>query len=122
MQPSKMGLAFLTLCSATALSSCEPKRVVQPLPIPPERLACVAAGARPTIPPEYVIDWGKVGAARSVAEAVTLAKGEVAKYVASIRTREGVITGYILDIEGKLFVCSNNAQWLRDYVKATATP
>jgi len=101
-------IALWTCFSAIALSSCATKRAVVNLNPPAERLQCVAAGPRPTIPPEYRIDWPRVAT-------VAQAHAEHDKYVASIRTREGVVAGYILDIEGKLFVCSNNAQWLREY-------
>lgn len=43
------------------------------------------------------------------------ARAEHEAYVRSVRTREGVIVGYVVTIEGKLFVCSNNAEWWRDY-------
>lgn len=43
------------------------------------------------------------------------ARAEHDAYVRSVRTREGVIVGYLVSIEGKLFVCSNNAAWWRDY-------
>jgi hypothetical protein len=113
MQPRLTAVALWTCFSALALSACEPKRIVTNLAPPPERLQCVAAGARPKIPAEYVIDWSKVAT-------VAQAQAEHQKYVASIRTREGVIAGYILDVEGKLFACSNNATWLRDWYAKTA--
>lgn len=95
-----------------ALSACtpEPKRIVEAIPIPPERMDCQPAGTRPSIPPEYVIDWTRV-------TSVPLARAEHDKYVGSVRTREGVVAGYVLEIEGKLFACSNDAAWLRDWQK-----
>lgn len=75
----------------------------------------MAAPARPKVPAEYQIDWATVAAAPTVSVAVDRAKAEVAKLVASVRTREGVVAGYILQIEGQLFACSNNAAWLRDF-------
>lgn len=110
---SKPALALSTFCLATALSACHTIRSVQALPTPPDKLVCEAAGARPIIPPEYVIDWAKV---TTVAQART----EHEKYVAAIRTREGVIAAYIMAIEGKLFLCSSNMEWRRDYEKALA--
>jgi hypothetical protein len=101
--------ALVALLSTPFLTSCgEPKRVAVALPTPPERLVCEAAGARPSIPAEHIIDWNRV-------VSVAQAKSEHERYVATIRTREGVVAAYILSIEGKLFVCSNNAQWRRDY-------
>jgi hypothetical protein len=103
-------LCVSLLAFGVTLSGCGEKRVVANLPPPPEKLACVANRDRPTIPPEYVIDWAKV-------RTVDQAKAEHLKYVAVIRTREGAITGYILRIEDRLFNCSSNMAWLRDYEK-----
>lgn len=100
--------------SALTAGSCE-KRTVTSIPIPPERMDCVKVSKRPTLEPEYQIDWGRVSAAPNVATAVQLAKDEVAKFVAVIRTREGKVAGYILEAEGELFACSNDAAWLRDW-------
>ncbi|MBO9624183.1 MAG: hypothetical protein J7500_15855 [Sphingomonas sp.] len=60
------------------------------------------------MPKEYAIDWSKV-------TTVAQARAEHMKFVASVRSREGVVSGYILRIEGQLFACSNNAAWLRDF-------
>lgn len=112
MRLSKKALRLWMCCSAIALASCaEPKRIVTALKPPAERLQCVSAGERPTIPPEYAIDWSRV-------LSVPQARSEHDAYVRSIRTREGVVAGYILSVESKLFVCSNNAAWLRDYFAA----
>lgn len=102
-----MALALLTCCSL-ALSSCGQDKVVEHLPTPPERLVCEAAGDRPAVPAEYVIDWSTVST-------VEQAQNEHAKYVASIRSREGIITGYIMRIEGRLFTCYTNMEWRRQY-------
>lgn len=101
-------MKHLILIATAALAGCETKRVVEPLPTPPERLICEPAGTRPTVPPEYVIDWSQV---RTIAEA----RAEHEKFVAVLRTREGIVAGYILKLEGKLFVCFTNAQWRRDF-------
>ncbi len=111
--PRRTALALWTFFSATALASCGEKRVITNLAPPAERLVCEPAGPRPDIPPESVIDWAHV---TSVAQA----KIEHEGYVKSVRAREGVIAGYILNIEGKLFACSNNAAWLRAWYKDTA--
>lgn len=97
------------------MTACTEKRTVKSIPIPAERMDCVKASKRPTLPPEYQIDWSRVAAAPDVAAAVQLAKDEVAKFVGTIRTREGRVAGYILDVEGELFACSNDAEWLRDW-------
>lgn len=106
MRLNGTALALSTLCLAT--SACHTVRTADFLATPADRLICDAAGARPKIPAEYVIDWAKVAT-------VDQARAEHQKYVASVRTREGVVAAYVLSIEGKLFVCSNNAQWRRDY-------
>lgn len=104
-----MAAALSTSC--LALSSCgEPKRVAQSIPVPPERMDCVKTSARPTLPPEHRIDWGAV-------TSVPQAHAEHDKFVASIRSREGRVAGYILEVEGELFACSNDAAWLRDWQK-----
>lgn len=74
----------------------------------PSRLVCEASGQRPAIPADYAIDWSRVAT-------VDQARAEHDAYVRQVRTREGIVAGYVVDIEGKLFVCSNNAQWWRDY-------
>lgn len=106
--------ALSTCCLILTASSCE-KRVVTNLAPPSERLQCAPVGSRPKIPAEYVIDWSKV-------TTVAQAHSEHDAYVRSIRTREGVVAGYIVEIEGKLFACSNNAAWLREWYAATAKP
>jgi hypothetical protein len=107
MKLSVMALALSTLCLAT--SACETtKRTADFLPTPANRLVCDRTGTRPTIPAEYSIDWAHVAT-------VAQAKAEHMKYVASIRTREGIIAAYVLKIEGVNFVCFNNMQWRRDF-------
>jgi len=85
--------------------------VAVPIVPPSDRLQCVPAGGRPSIPPEYVIDWSAV-------TTVAQAKSEHLRYVASVRNREGVISGYIVVLEGQLFGCSNNMAWLNDFYAA----
>lgn len=63
---------------------------------------------RPAIPAEYEIDWSAI-------TTVEQARSEHDAYVRSVRTREGIVAGYIVTIEGRLFTCSNNAQFWRDY-------
>lgn len=100
------------MCCSLLATACDPtQRIAVPIKPPAERLVCVAAGDRPAIPAEYAIDWSKVAT-------VDQAQAEHAKYVASVRSREGVIAGYIMRIEGQLFACSNNAAWLRDFYAA----
>lgn len=116
MRPWQKAIVLSTCCLALTAASCG-KRTVQSLPIPPERMDCVKLSKRPTLDKEYQIDWGRVSAAPDVPTAVQLAKDEHAKFVAVIRGREKVIAGYILEVEGELFACSNDAAWLREWQK-----
>lgn len=95
--------------SALTAGSCE-KRVVTSIPIPPERMDCAKVSKRPKLPPELTIDWTQISSVLAAQEAHKA-------YVARIRTREGIVTGYILEVEGELFACSNDAAWLRDWQK-----
>jgi hypothetical protein len=94
-----------------ALSSCGEKRIavgLRPDIEHGERFVCERVGTRPEIPPEYVIDWTKV---RTVAEA----KAQHEKFVGVLRTREGIVAGYLLELEHAHLICWNNMQWQRDY-------
>lgn len=103
------------MCCSATLAACGDKRSVIAIKTPPERLVCEGLSGRPNIPPEYVVDWSKVERAASVAQALAAAKGEHARFVASVRTREGVVAAYIVTIEGRLFACSDNAQWRKEF-------
>lgn len=107
MRHNAKALALSTLC--LAVSACGgTKRIAEALPTPPERLICERTGARPAIPPEHLIDWNQV-------KTVPAAKIEHEKYVATVRTREGIVAGYVLKLEGVNFTCWNNVQWRREY-------
>lgn len=94
---------------ALVVAACaEPKRIVETVPIPAERMDCVEAGNRPAIPPEHKIVWENVSS-------VLQARQEYNQYVASVRAREGMVAGYVLDLEGHLFLCANDAAWLREW-------
>lgn len=86
-----------------------------PLPIPADRMDCVAVEGRPAIPAEHMIDWTKV-------TTVPQARAEHDTYVRSVRNREGVITGYVVEIEGKLWACASDDEWLRDWQKPLPDP
>ena len=101
-------LVGAALLQVATLSACAEKRVVTALKPPPERLQCAPAGDRPVIPPEHRVDWSRVST-------VAQARSEHDAYVGSVRSREGVIAAYIVETEGKLFVCSNNAAWIREW-------
>jgi hypothetical protein len=91
-----------------AASACKQKYTAEFIPTPPERLVCEPAGTRPTIPPEYQIDWAKV-------KTVSQAKVEVGNLIKREYERETVVGKYVLTVEGKLFVCFNNMQWRKDF-------
>jgi len=108
MMRLRMAAALLMCFLAVSACGTDVKRVAEFIPTPPERLICEAAGPRPKAPPEYRIDWTHV-------TTVAQAHAEHDKFVAILRTSQGIIAGYILQIEGKLFTCFTNAQWRRDY-------
>lgn len=103
-----LALALSTSCLAAA--SCETVRTAVPVKPPTERMDCVAVepGQRPQLPPEYVIDWSKV-------TTVPQARTEHEAFVRSVRTREGVVAGYVVALEDKLFLCASDDEWLRDF-------
>lgn len=101
-------VAALLMCCLISACGTDIKRVAEFIPTPPERLVCEAAGARPAVPKEYVIDW------RSVTT-VAQARAEHEKFVGVLRNSQGIIAGYILRTEGKLFTCFTNVQWRREF-------
>lgn len=104
------------LCSLlTTACGKEPEKIAVGITPPAERLICEAAGDRPAIPAEYAIDWAKVEVPGNSRATLANARAEVTRLIASFRSREGIVIGYLLRIEGKLFVCSTNAAWLRDF-------
>lgn len=105
MRPIVLALALLMFCSG-----CETKRVVAAVKPPSDRLQCIPAGERPVIPPEFTIDWSRVADKNA-------AKIEHEKFVGVVRTREKIVAGYIVSVEGKMFACGNNMEWLRDFFK-----
>ena len=96
------------------LAGCHDK-LVTALPSPPERLVCEYPGARPALPSEDATDWTTVGT-------IDEARAAHQRYVTSVRNREGIVTGYILATEGKLFVCANNMEWRRQYESRLPRP
>lgn len=101
-------IALSTFCLAV-VSACAPTRVMVPVKPDPDRMDCrVLSGGRPALPAEYVIDWSRV-------QTVPQARAEHDAFVRSIRTREGVVAGYIVTIEERLFLCASDDQWLTDF-------
>lgn len=109
MKLMRLALALSTCC--LALSACGEKRVQVPLPIPQDRMDCRELSgdqARPTIPPEYVIDWTTV-------TTVGQARAEHDAFVTRLRERERPVALYVVRLEGRVFACADDAEWLRDY-------
>lgn len=69
---------------------------------------CRPLDGRPTIAGEHVIDWSRV-------TTIPQARAEHEAYVRSVRTREGVAAGYIVEVEERLWLCASDAAWLRDF-------
>ena len=103
------GLVLSMFC----LAACNTTRVAVPLKPDADRMDCVAVdrAERPVIPPEHVIDWAKV-------QTVPQARSEHDAFVRTVRTREGIVAGYVVTIEGRLFMCATDAAWLRDFYGA----
>lgn len=101
--------ALLMACSL--LAGCETTRVAVPLKPPADRMDCQMIEGRPVLPAEYQIDWSKV-------TTVPQAKTEHEAYVVRARERDAIVAGYIVEIEGRLWACSNDDQWLRDFFDA----
>lgn len=101
-------IALSTFCLVAA-SACGSTRVLVPVKPDPERMDCRELdGGRPVVPPEYAIDWSKV-------QTVPQARAEHDAFVRSVRTREGIVATYIVTIEGRLFLCASDAEWLTDF-------
>lgn len=117
---SRISATALALGILFSASSCAPEPIrtvsaLRPDKTNPERFVCELAGTRPTVPPEYKIAWGIVGQAPDVPEAVRLARLELAKFVGVLRAREGIVAGYVLNLEDHLFLCFNNVRWQREF-------
>lgn len=77
-----------------------------PVKVPVDKMDCVAAGKRPAVNQEHVINWPSI-------KTVEVARQEHEAFVKVLRDREGVITSYIVRIEDQLFECAQDATWLR---------
>lgn len=116
-------LILSTCCfSLAACETTRAKGAVRPDLENPARLVCVdaerdARGAiiRPDRGEPYVIDWSAV-------ETVEDARVEHRRYVERERERNLVVTLYVVEIEGKLTLCADNAQWWRDYWSGLPDP
>lgn len=109
-------LAVALGTSCLAVSACGPKRIQVPISIPAERMDCVAIiDQRPVVPPEYVIDWSRV-------TTVDQARAEHQAFVTRLRKREELVGGYIIELEGTVWACANDDQWLLDYTNSLPKP
>jgi hypothetical protein len=111
MKLSMLAVALSTFC----LAACETTRIMVPVAPPADRIDCRELDGRPRIPTEYVIDWSRV-------VTVEQAQAEHQAVVASVRAREGVAAGYIVDLEGAVFACASDAAWLRDLYGGVDAP
>lgn len=120
MKQSLRIVALLMFCSLAACGNERPEIHFKPIAIPAERMDCAVLIKRPPVGEEYKIDWASVEAAPDKDFAIRLAKLEVQKLRYSLHQRDGVVANYILNIEGILFGCSNDAEWLREYSAKSA--
>ena len=111
MKLSMLAAALSTFC----LAACETTRIMVPVAPPADRIDCRELDGRPRIPAEYVIDWSRV-------VTVEQAQAEHRAFVTSVRAREGVAAGYIVELEGALFACASDDAWLRDLYDGVDAP
>lgn len=85
----------------------------------PDRLLCEGLEAdRPALPASYAIDWNGVYVAGDALATLRNAQAEHEAYVRAVLARNGIVSAWLVKIEGQLFVCSSNMQWWRDYWRA----
>jgi len=114
MQRLRLAIALSTSCFL--LNSCGPTREIVPLNVAaqhPERFVCdrLNPATRPALPAEFTIDWASI-------QTVEQARAAHNSYVASVRSREGIVAGYVVRIEQANFVCWNNMEWQRQFYRA----
>ncbi len=108
-------LLLAALPLTLSLGACETTRIMVPVAPPADRIDCRELDGRPRIPAEHVIDWSRV-------VTVEQAQAEHRAFVTSVRAREGVAAGYIVDLEGTLFACASDDAWLRDLYDGVDAP
>ena len=108
MKRKLMVPVLLMCCSALAASCTTTERIARPIIPDADRMDCEVIAERPTIPPEYVIDWTQV-------TSVEMAQTEHDAFVSRLREREGPTAGYIVALEGELFACADDAAFLRGF-------
>lgn len=95
--------------------ACEPERIQTAIPIPAERTDCPTTVARPTVPAESLLDW-------SIITTLQQARAAVEALIGSVRARERVVADHVLKLEGVIFECGNDDQWVRDYQRNLPQP
>lgn len=110
--------AILSTCFL-ALSACPGQRVVthaRPDLANPARMACEGVPEnRPDLPAQSEIDWQAVLVPGDAEKTLSGAQAAHTAYVARMIERNGIVASYLVKVEGRLFVCSSNMQWWRDY-------
>lgn len=118
---------LIPLALFATLTACTQREIV-PFNVKaahPERFVCEGLADRPAIPPEYLIEWSvllerAIDGNWTPTQTIDAARNEHLAYVRSIRTREGKVAGYLVEIEGRHFTCASNLQWQRDYYDGLA--
>lgn len=104
-----------------AVSSCGQKKEIRsvsalrPDKTHPDRFVCPVRGTRPTVSPEFKIDWTKI-------TTVGQAKAAHDNFVLVLRGRERTVADYVLDLEAINSICATNMQWQRDFYTGLQTP
>lgn len=112
MKLSLLAVLPLMFC----LAACETARIMVPVAPPADRIDCAElVEGRPRIPAEHVIDWTRV-------VTVEQARAQHQAFVTSVRAREGIAAGYIVELEGRVFACASDAAWLRDVYRELDAP
>ena len=85
----------------------------------PDWFACdrMSGDNRPDLPAPYVIDWSSVLVPGDAEMTLERAKAEQEAFAARVYDRNGVVAGYILNLEGANFTCWNSLQTQRDYYR-----
>lgn len=129
MKRLRTAAALLMFSLGCATSACGPEPEIRTasLQVPGDRLDCQAFGTstRPMLPAQHVVDFAElaksVRAAPTMDAAVKVLVDEIdGRLLKSVRTREGVIVGYVIEVEGETWHCASDAQWIIDWQAGTA--
>jgi hypothetical protein len=112
MKRLKLAAILSTFCFLLAACSHDPK--VVPLNLAarePNWFVCEGVDPtteRPALPPAVTIDWDSL-------QTIPQAREAHNRYVARMVERNGLVVGYMVMIEGRLFTCANNMAAQRDF-------